>query len=426
MNKRWLVVACGVSVIVSIPQVVAAADPVTGLEVKTEVRSPFRASAFPTAGSSRVPFVVPLREAWESGANSWTTARRAAFGADPSVRATGIGLSDRAGVQRADRDPAQWLPSPALRCAYVAKWIAVKTAWGLAADPAEVARLRRVVSSCPATTTTTVASSAPAPATTISQSTTVQATTTTASAKATSDVLAELAKVKIAPEYTTGYDRELFPHWKDLDGDGCDTRKEVLIRDSRTTAVVGSSCTVVSGTWYSPYDGVTWTEPSQLQIDHVVALSEAWKSGAYAWTTQQRTNYANDLTDSRTLLAVTGSVNQSKSDKDPTEWLPPLAAHRCTYLADWVLVKVRWSLTMDEAEHAAVRSALAGCGSTASASPAVPAPAPVVSTATTTSATIFVTPGAFCSPFGATGISEKGVSYTCKPSETESRNRWRR
>ena len=426
MNKRWLVAACGATLVVSVPRAVSAADRVTGLDIKSEVRAPFRASAFPTAGSSRVPFVVPLREAWESGANSWTPTRRAAFGADPAVRATGIGLSDRANTQRADRDPAQWLPSPSLRCTYVAKWIAVKLTWGLAADPAEVARLRRVVSSCPTTTVTTTSSSTPAPLATIVQSTTVQTTTTTTSVAATSDALAELAKVKIAPEYTTGYDRELFPHWKDLDGDGCDTRKEVLIRDSRTTAIVGSSCTVTSGTWYSPYDGVTWTNPSDVDIDHVVALNEAWQSGAYAWTTQQRTNYANDLTDSRTLLAVTDSVNQSKSDKDPTEWLPPLAAYRCTYLANWVSVKVRWSLTMDEAEYATVKSALASCGSTAAVSPAIPAPTPVVSTATTTAAADFVTPGAFCSPFGATGVSEKGASYTCKPSDTESRNRWRR
>lgn len=425
MNKRWLVAACGASLVVSVPQGVTAADRVTGLEVKAEVRTPFRAAAFATAGSSRVPFVVPLREAWESGASSWTPARRNAFGSDPLVRATSIGLSTRADTQRADRDPAQWLPSPSQRCVYVAKWIAVKTAWGLAADPAEVARLRRVVSSCP-TTTNTTAMPTPVPVTTTVQSTTVQATTTTASPKATSDVLAELAKVKIAPEYTTGYDRDLFPHWRDLDGDGCDTRKEVLIRDSRSTAVVGSSCTVSSGTWYSPYDGVTWTNPSDVDIDHVVALNEAWQSGAYAWTTQQRTNYANDLTDSRTLLAVTDSVNQSKSDKDPTEWLPPLADYRCTYLANWVSVKVRWSLTMDEAEHATVKAALSSCGSTAAVSPVVAAPAPVVSTATTTAAAVFVTPGAFCSPFGATGVSEKGVSYTCKPSDTESRNRWRR
>lgn len=428
MKKHWLVVACGALIVISAPQPVSAADQVGRLDIKAEVRAPFRATAFPAA-SSRLPLVVSVREAWESGANSWSAARRAAFIADPAVSATDIGLSKQANAQRADRDPAQWLPAPAQRCAYVAKWIAVKLAWSLAADSAEVARLRRVVSSCPVVSSTTTAAplaSFPTTTTRGSVSPANVPTTTTASAVVggTTDALTELAKVKISPEYTTGYDRELFPHWKDLDGDGCDTRKEVLIRDSRSTAVVGSSCTVTSGTWYSPYDGATWTNPSNIQIDHVVALNEAWQSGAYAWTTQQRTNYANDLTDSRTLLAVTDSVNQSKSAKDPTQWLPPLVEYRCTYLANWVSVKVRWSLSMDEAEHATVKSALAGCGSAIRASPVALPQTPVVPTPST-AAVLVVSPGAFCSPFGATGVSGKGISYTCKPSETESRNRWR-
>ncbi len=429
MKKHWLVVACGASIVISVPQQVSAADQVTSLDIRAEVRAPFRATAFPKVASSRWPLAVPVREAWESGANSWSAARRAAFIADPLVSATDIGLSKQANAQRADRDPSQWLPAPAQRCAYVAKWIAVKLAWNLAADSTEVARLRRVVSSCPAVSTTTnTAPLASFPTTTSrgSVSPGIIPTTTTASAivGGTTDALTELAKVRISPEYTVGYDRDLFPHWKDLDGDGCDTRKEVLIRDSRSAAVVGSSCTVTTGNWYSPYDGATWTNPSDVDIDHVVALNEAWQSGAYAWTTQQRTNYANDLTDSRTLLAVTDSVNQSKSDKDPTQWLPPLVEYRCAYLANWVSVKVRWSLTMDEAEHAAVKTALAGCGSVVGASPVAVPQTPVVST-TSIAAVLVVSPGAFCSPFGATGVSGKGIPYTCKPSETESRNRWR-
>ena len=429
MKKHWLVVACGASIVISVPQQVSAADQVTSLDIRAEVRAPFRATAFPKVASSRWPLAVPVREAWESGANSWSAARRAAFSADPLVSATDIGLSKQANAQRADRDPSQWLPAPAQRCAYVAKWIAVKLAWNLAADSTEVARLRRVVSSCPAVSTTTnTAPLASFPTTTSrgSVSPGIIPTTTTASAivGGTTDALTELAKVRISPEYTVGYDRDLFPHWKDLDGDGCDTRKEVLIRDSRSAAVVGSSCTVTTGNWYSPYDGATWTNPSDVDIDHVVALNEAWQSGAYAWTTQQRTNYANDLTDSRTLLAVTDSVNQSKSDKDPTQWLPPLVEYRCAYLANWVSVKVRWSLTMDEAEHAAVKTALAGCGSVVGASPVAVPQTPVVST-TSIAAVLVVSPGAFCSPFGATGVSGKGIPYTCKPSETESRNRWR-
>ena len=425
--KKWLVVACGASLVVSIPNVAHAADSVTGLEVRSEVRTGFSAARFPGANSSRVPFVVPLREVWESGANYWSAARRASFARSASARSAKVGLSPKANANRGDRDPVQWLPAPSQRCAYVAKWIAVKRAWGLAADPAEVARLRRLVATCgagsvPTTPAPTISTSVPVPSTTVASAPTTSTNVTVPVAG--SSVLDALATIRIVPEYTVGYDRNLFPHWKDLDGDGCDTRKEVLIRDSRTKAVIGSSCTVTTGTWLSPYDGATWTNPSDVDIDHVVALSEAWRSGAYAWSTQQRTNYANDLTDDRTLLAVTDSVNQSKSDKDPTEWLPPLASYRCTYLANWVSVKARWSLAMDQAEHSVVKSALAGCANqTSPAAPALPTGNP---TTGGQAAAVVVSPGAFCTPFGATGVSDKGVTYTCKPSETEARNRWRR
>lgn len=443
MKARWLVVACGATLVVGAPGIARAADSVTGLTVRSEVRTGFSPSRFPGANSSRVPLVVPLREVWESGANTWSQARRASFERNAAVRSAEIGLTVKSSVERGDRDPAQWLPASISRCAYVAKWISVKVAFGLAADSAEVARLRRLVAECApnasVTATTTATSPTQVSSTTTAPvpgvSTTTKPSTTASVPVAGSSALDVLATIRIVPEYSVGYDRDLFPHWKDLDGDGCDTRKEVLIRDSRTAAVVGSSCTVSSGTWYSPYDGATWTNPSDVDIDHVVALNEAWQSGAYAWSTQQRTNFANDLTDARALLAVTDSVNQSKSDKDPTEWLPSLSSYRCTYLAYWVSVKARWSLAMDEAEHAVVKAGLAGCAGTSVAiAPALPAATSGTVAATTLPASSsgtgqvagFVTPGAYCAPYGATGVSEKGVAYTCKPSETESRNRWRR
>ena len=409
---------------VSVPGQAQAVDNVTGLEVRAEVRTGFAPSRFPGSAASRTPFVVPLREAWESGANSWSAGRRASFARNAAARSADIGLSTKSNAERADRDPAQWLPAVASRCAYVAKWIAVKVAFGLSADAAEVTRLRRLVSDCASSSPV-----APADPPIVSSVVTVPVADTPA--------LELLATIRVVPEYTVGYDRDLFPHWKDLDGDGCDTRKEVLIRDSRTKAVVGSSCAILRGTWYSPYDGSTWTNPSDVDIDHVVALNEAWQSGAYAWSTQQRTNYANDLTDSRTLLAVTDSVNQSKSDKDPSSWLPSLDSYRCTYLANWVSVKARWSLAMDEAEHSVVKSGLAGCVRlTVSAYPALPSatpgtamtptPSPISTSAGAGQVAGFVTPGAFCTPLGATGVSKKGIAYTCKPSDTESRTRWRR
>lgn len=104
------------------------------------------------------------------------------------------------------------------------------------------------------------------------------------------------------------------------------------------------------------YDGLTFTDPSDLDIDHVVALAEAWDSGAYAWDSARRRAFANDLGVSWSLIAVSASSNRSKSDKDPAEWLPTSASVRCQYLGDWVAVKARWGLAVDDAE----RSALAG------------------------------------------------------------------
>ncbi|WP_309057955.1 DUF1524 domain-containing protein, partial [Streptomyces sp.] len=119
---------------------------------------------------------------------------------------------------------------------------------------------------------------------------------------------------------STGYSRDLFPHWITQSG-ACNTRETVLKRDG-VNVVTDSNCASVSGSWYSEYDGATWTAASDLDIDHVVALAEAWRSGASSWTTSQRQAFANDLTRPQ-LIAVTDNVNQAKSDLDPAEWLPP-------------------------------------------------------------------------------------------------------
>ena len=103
----------------------------------------------------------------------------------------------------------------------------------------------------------------------------------------------------------------------------------MLIRDSLTPAQVDFvGCAVIAGDWLSVYDGVTWSDPAELEIDHVVALKEAWDSGAWGWTPERRSAFGNDLEDPRSLRAVTGSVNQAKSDKDPSNWIPPDAVVR--------------------------------------------------------------------------------------------------
>jgi hypothetical protein len=132
---------------------------------------------------------------------------------------------------------------------------------------------------------------------------------------------------------------------------------------SAVTFTTASHCYVKSGSWYSWYDGKTWTLASSVQIDHVVAVAEAWASGARSWTSAVRTRYYNDLSYPWTLDAVTSSVNLAKGDRDPAHWLPPLASARCGYAIHWVAIKYRWRLSIDPTERATLLNLLSGtCG----------------------------------------------------------------
>ena len=114
----------------------------------------------------------------------------------------------------------------------------------------------------------------------------------------------------------------------------CDTRAEVLLRDNIGQILpTPGFCVLTGGQWHSAYDGVTATDQHQIEIDHVVALKEAWDSGGYAWDDARRAAFGNDLTDHRTLAAVTAASNQAKSDSDPTSWLPQ-PSDLCSYLGD--------------------------------------------------------------------------------------------
>ncbi|MET8566990.1 HNH endonuclease family protein [Streptomyces sp. NPDC004783] len=167
-----------------------------------------------------------------------------------------------------------------------------------------------------------------------------------------------LASLTVATENRTGYNRDLFPHWITQSGT-CNTRETVLKRDG-SGVVTDSSCAAVRGSWYSPYDGATWTAASDLDIDHLVPLAEAWDSGASAWTTSRRQAFANDLTRPQ-LLAVTDNVNQAKGDQDPATWMPSRTAYRCTYVRAWVQVKYYYGLSVDSAEKSALQNHLASC-----------------------------------------------------------------
>jgi hypothetical protein len=240
----------------------------------------------------------------------------------------------------------------------------------------------------------------------------------------------------IASEYLEGYDRTLFKHWIDADKNGCDTRAEVLIAEAKVKPKKSTNCKLTGGKWISSYDGISYTNSSRLDVDHLVPLAEAWRSGAWAWSEELRTEFANNLSNEQALNAVTASVNRSKGDKDISEWLPK--KNVCTYLAGWVTIKARYELTVDVEEAKVINKNYKTCGlgyqtkqstppstpSASSSSAPNPAESPTPTPAQETE-TVTVSPGAFCSPAGAMGKSKSGVSYTCKTSSTDTRNRWR-
>jgi hypothetical protein len=309
--------------------------------------------------------------------------------------------------------------------------------------------------------TPATSSSIPSPTASINTTTTTS-TTTTAKPVVVGSALALLQTVRVENEYQVGYDRALFDHWRDVDGDGCDSRDQVLKRDSISLPQVDPiDCNVVAGDWISPYDGARWSNPSDIDIDHVVALKEAWDSGAWAWSAAQRKAFANDTSDSRTLLAVTDSVNQSKSDKDPSNWLPPLQSYTCTYLGNWIAVKVRWNLSMDSSEFGRIKNLLQSTcisldiapipnlpsisgGTTAVTNPASSITnstaitnSTVTPNTTSTGTTAQINPGSYCSPEGAIGYytlsgSTSPTTYVCSKTDASGvpysggRARWRR
>ena len=170
---------------------------------------------------------------------------------------------------------------------------------------------------------------------------------------------AEKITLVMTADQIGGYSRNLFKHWIDVDKDGCNTRYEVLIAEAIVKPKVGAGCYLTGGKWRSPYDGKVFTNPTGLDIDHMVPLAEAWRSGAWAWTAAQRMDFANDLDDSRSLLAVTASLNRSKGDRDVAAWLPIKA--QCNYISNWIAVKWRFDLTVDPVEGEFLQNKITDC-----------------------------------------------------------------
>ena len=165
-------------------------------------------------------------------------------------------------------------------------------------------------------------------------------------------------RLEVRREVRRGYDRDRFVHWISQ-GDGCDTRDRVLIAEARREPSVGADCSLTGGQWFSYYDGVSVSDPSSLDVDHMVPLAEAWDSGARGWSDRRRQRFANDLVDRRSLVAVTAASNRAKSDRDPREWLPEQRV--CRYVKEWLAVKLRWSLSVDRAERRALLGEARSC-----------------------------------------------------------------
>ncbi len=184
-----------------------------------------------------------------------------------------------------------------------------------------------------------------------------------AQASETLSLTEAVAALPIAAESREGYDRDAFRHWNSgaNPSDGCNTRAEVLIAEAVEPPTVGPKCRVAGGRWFSYYDQVWVTSASGLDIDHMGPLAEAWDSGASTWSAARREAYANDLGAEASLVAVTARSSRSKSDQDPATWLPPAAEAQCRYVAEWVGTKLRWTLSVDETEVAALRDVADGC-----------------------------------------------------------------
>lgn len=200
----------------------------------------------------------------------------------------------------------------------------------------------------------------------------------------------EIAEI---PADLPAYSRDEWKHWNDVDKDCQDTRVEVLIEESVVPPTFKNEerCRAVSGLWEGPYTGQSFTEASDLDIDHLVPLKNAHLSGGWRWDEDQKEDYANSLATDYHLVAVQNTANRAKGARGPEEWQPPDETYHCQYARDWIAVKVAWDLTATSAEWEALAAMLATCpytvgigeeggGVVPASSTSVSSPAPIPTT----------------------------------------------
>ena len=165
------------------------------------------------------------------------------------------------------------------------------------------------------------------------------------------------------PADLPAYDRDEWGRWRDADGDCQDTRQEVLMSESLVPAThqTARQCRVASGEWFGAFTGTTVLEPGALDIDHLVPLANAHRSGAWAWPEERKRAYYNSLDDADHLIAVTASANRSKGARGPEEWRPTDESYWCEYAQDWIRIKQAWGLSVTSGEAQALEDMLGRC-----------------------------------------------------------------
>lgn len=165
------------------------------------------------------------------------------------------------------------------------------------------------------------------------------------------------------PDDLPDYNRKDWKHWSDPDRDCQNTRAEVLIAESAApvTFTRDKECTVATGRWLDPFTGTTFTEAGDLDVDHLVPLANAHRSGGWRWSAEQKERFANSMDYANHLIAVDKSANRAKGAKGPEGWQPPNPAYHCQYALDWIAIKDEWELTATAGEWDALEEMLERC-----------------------------------------------------------------